>query len=404
MTAPPPPTLRPVLDAPNLRVVTGAAARRCCWRAPAAWGGAVGALRRLHTARAGSEVVVSAGGPSYLSRLLLLSGDGLAPELAGPGIDVVLDLPGVGRNLHDHLLSPSDPRRRSRPSTPPAPGQLLDPPAAAGGAAARTCRGPHTQPVHFSVPLYEPWMQGPPNGFTLMGGMVRPQSRGSSPPPPPPRHDPLLIDLGAFEAPRSESLEASLAQGARDRGGALATRRVGRLRLHPGLRSARRPSYGIMCARTAITYHHQVGTCRMGVDPCAVSSTPACACTGSDGLARCPCIGHAWLLFTPSGNTNAPTLMIGERAADFIATRSQSAAQASLAAPAPERTHAHLQPCGRVPAEPSPPVACHGPRSGPRTPAFPCTPRLVVRIETSASPQAHVVLRSPLAARAHFML
>jgi choline dehydrogenase len=61
--------------------------------------------------------------------------------------------------------------------------------------------GPDTQPVHFSVPLYEPWMERPPNGFTLLGGMVRPQSRGSIRLSGPDPDDPLLIDLNAFELP-----------------------------------------------------------------------------------------------------------------------------------------------------------------------------------------------------------
>ena len=67
--------------------------------------------------------------------------------------------------------------------------------------------------------------------------------------------------------------------------------------------------------RTAITYHHQVGTCRMGVDPGAVVD-PRLHVHGIDGLR----VADASVMpVVTSGNTNAPCLMIGERAADFIA-------------------------------------------------------------------------------------
>ena len=131
--------VRPVINAPNLRVVTRATARRLLVEGTRCVGVEWEHSGRLHTARARSEVVVSAGAIAS-PKLLLLSGIGPGPELVTHGIDVVLDLPGVGRNLHDHLLSPSI----------HAAGRTIDPPAPAcrrsrrtcGGAAARTCRGP----------------------------------------------------------------------------------------------------------------------------------------------------------------------------------------------------------------------------------------------------------------------
>ena len=70
--------------------------------------------------RAEGEVIVC-GGTVESPKLLLLSGIGAADELARLGIGVVADVPGVGRNLHDHLLSPVI-HAASRPVPPPLPG------------------------------------------------------------------------------------------------------------------------------------------------------------------------------------------------------------------------------------------------------------------------------------------
>ena len=66
--------------------------------------------------------------------------------------------------------------------------------------------------------------------------------------------------------------------------------------------------------RTAITYHHQVGTCKMGVDADAVVD-PGLRVRGVEGLR----VADASVMpFVSSGNTHAPTVMIGERAADLV--------------------------------------------------------------------------------------
>ena len=128
------------------------------------------------TAYADGEVVVS-GGTIGSPGLLLASGIGPADELRALGIDVVADLPGVGRNLHDHLLSPIIYRSKE---IPPA---TYGVPYMQTHLFAKSKPGllvPDLQPLHFALPMYEPWMEPlSPTGFTLMAGMVRPQSRGT---------------------------------------------------------------------------------------------------------------------------------------------------------------------------------------------------------------------------------
>jgi choline dehydrogenase len=324
--------LRPVIGAPNLRVLTGAHAHRLLLEGTRCTGVEFahdGALRRVHA----GEVVVSTGAIESPA-LLLRSGIGPAGELRALGIEVTADLPGVGLNLHDHLLAPSI-WSAEKEIVPFAPG--LSPIQTHLWWRSRSdLPGPDTQPIHFSVPLYEPWMEGPPNAFTLLGGMVRPQSRGSIRLSGPDAGDPLVIDPQILSAEADlVALEASLAQ-VREMGTAPALQAWGARELYPGPDVTTAAEVRDYVRRTAISYHHQVGTCKMGVDADAVVD-PRLRVHGIDGLR----VADASVMpAVISGNTNAPSLMIGERAADFVAADAgaQSAERTSAAARSPERT------------------------------------------------------------------
>jgi choline dehydrogenase len=298
--------LRPVLDAPNLTVRTGIRATRLLLEN----GRCVGVEAGGENVRAAHEVVLC-GGTIESPKLLLLSGVGPADELARAGVEVALDLPGVGENLHDHLLSPVV-CSSARPMPPPIPGTT--PLHAHWFASSRDgLPAADTQPLVFHVPAYLPGMEGPEDGFTLMAGMIRPQSRGrltlaSADPETPPLVDPGYLreqaDLDALtwsleqvrEAVRSPALREWLAA-----------------ELYPGPAADDLRAYA---RDTAITYHHQVGTCRMGVDELAVVD-PQLRVRGLEGLR----VADASVIPTvPGGNTHAPVTMIGERAADLIMT------------------------------------------------------------------------------------
>jgi choline dehydrogenase len=304
--------LRPVMDSPNLRVVMRAQVRRLMMQGTRCVGVEWVRGGRLEAAHAGAEVVLSAGTIAS-PRLLLLSGIGPAADLRGLGIDVVTDLPGVGRNLHDHLLSPAI-FAANREIAPPVPG--MSPVQTHLWWRSRPeLPGPDTQPIHFSVPLYEPWMVGPENAFTLLGGMVRPASRGTIRLSGPDPADPLLIDPNVLAEPADlAALEASLGQ-VRAMAATAPLSEWGARELYPGPDVRTAEALRDYVRRTAITYHHQVGTCKMGIDSEAVVD-PQLRVHGTDGLR----VADASIMpRVTSGNTNAPTLMIGERAAGFIA-------------------------------------------------------------------------------------
>ncbi|WP_326949379.1 GMC family oxidoreductase N-terminal domain-containing protein [Amycolatopsis sp. NBC_01307] len=282
--------------ASRMTVHTGALVHRVVFKGSRATGVVVsigGAVRELS-----ADLVVLAAGALASPAILLRSGVGPADEL---NVDVVADLP-VGRNLHDHLLAPVI-FATDRPVEPPVAGRSVTQVhwfwRSRPGLAV-----PDTQPICFSVPMYEPWMTGPPTGFSLMAGMVTPESRGSV------RLSPdggLLIDLGVLSAPADfESLVASVEQClAVGRAPALAAG-WGARQLYPA------PDDDVReyVRRTAITYHHQVGTCGLGT---VVS--PDLKVHGLEGLR----VADASVLpRVPTGNTNAPAVLVGEQAARFI--------------------------------------------------------------------------------------
>jgi choline dehydrogenase len=226
---------------------------------------------------------------------------------------VVADLPGVGRNLHDHMLAPII---YGSKEIPPA---RYGVPYMQTHLFAKSDPGllvPDLQPLHFAIPMYEPWMEPvSPTGFTLMAGMVRPQSRGTIKLAGPDPSDGLLIDPHALEA----QADVDMILAAID-----IVRSIGRsphladgwdaVELYPGPGVTSVEALTNYVRRTAITYHHQVGTCKMGVDVEAVVD-PRLAVHGVRGLR----VADASIMpAVTTGNTHAPTVMIGERAAQWV--------------------------------------------------------------------------------------
>jgi choline dehydrogenase len=303
--------LAALADDPRLTVRTGAQATRLLLEG----GRCVGVewARGGRLERAGAGEVILAAGAIGSPHLLLLSGIGPEAELLAAGVEPLHDLPGVGRNLHDHLLAPVI-FAAERDLGPPAPG-LPQPQSHLFWRSRSGLTAPDTQPIHFNLPLYEPWMEGPENGFSLMAGMIRPLSRGTVALAGPDPAAPPLIDLAALACEADlEALTASVAL-CREIGVAAPLAQWGARELYPGPDVADRAALRDYVRRTAITYHHQVGTCKMGRDELAVVD-PTLRVHGIEGLR----VADASVMPTvTSGNTNAPAIMIGERAADFAA-------------------------------------------------------------------------------------
>lgn len=258
------------------------------------------------------DIVLSAGALDS-PRILMLSGIGPAAHLQSVGIEARVDLPGVGENLHDHLLSAVI-FGTDREIEPPHSGRSVTQ-THLFARSRPDLDVPDTQPINFSVPMYEPWMTGPASGFSLMAGLVRPESRGrlrlkSSDP-----HTRVLMDPNILAVPGDlEVLKASVEQ-CRAIGAAPALADAwGAREIYPGPAITDDSSLTDYVRRTAITYHHQVGTCAMGVGELAVVD-PRLRVRGTEGLT----VADASVMpRITTGNTNAPSALIGERAAGFL--------------------------------------------------------------------------------------
>ncbi|HEX7526443.1 MAG TPA: GMC family oxidoreductase N-terminal domain-containing protein [Gaiellaceae bacterium] len=304
--------LEPVVGQPNLTVLTGARALRLRFDRGRCVGAEIERDGKTELVEAGGEVIVCAGAIDS-PRLLLLSGIGPAAELAALGIERRVDLPGVGKNLHDHLLSPvifSSPK--------PVPERVAGVTQLHAHLFWRSRPGlvvPDTQPLCFHLPLYRAGdMSGPEDAYTLMGGLVRVESRGelrlvSADPDVPPSLDPRCLTAAADV----DALTASVAL-MREIGRQPALAEWTAEELYPGPSVRTAAELREYVRSTVASYHHQVGTCRMGGDEQAVVD-PELRVYGVDGLR----VADASVMpFITTGNTNAPTLMIGEKASELL--------------------------------------------------------------------------------------
>jgi choline dehydrogenase-like flavoprotein len=314
----------------NLTVRTGAQVRRIRLHG----GRAVGVeLMDGSVITAHSEVILAAGAIGS-PRLLQLSGIGPADHLRPLGIDVLHDLPGVGENLQDHvdlcaLAQCTGPhsydgiQRLDRTiwaglqyllfRTGPVAASLFETGcfAAAGGNPDRPDIQFHLgqgSGIEKGIAAIKGW------GITLNSAYLRPASRGtvrlaSADPTAHP-----LIDPNYWAEP--QDLEKSLKglQMAREILCQPALRPFVSHEVLPGKDLTDRGALFDYACRMAKTDHHPVGTCRMGTDEMAVVD-PALRLRGIDGLRVCDA---SVMPLIPSSNTNAPTIMIAEKASDLI--------------------------------------------------------------------------------------
>jgi choline dehydrogenase len=303
--------IAPVAEHPSLSVYTGAHALRLVFAGSRCTGVEVVHDGRTGVISASAEVVVSAG-TLESPKLLMLSGIGHGDELARLGIDVRVDLGGVGRNLHDHLIAPvlfASPR--AIPAVLPGLSQHH---AHLFWRSRPGLAVPDTQPLCFHFPMYDPeWMAGPQEAYTIHGGLIRTLSRGSVRLRSADPTEPLIMDPRALAAEGDlEALTASV-ELCREIGRQAALAEWTTRELYPGPEVRTRPQLRDYVRRVTASYHHQVGTCRMGSDDEAVVD-PKLRVYGVEGLR----VADASIMpFVTTGNTNAPTFMIGARAAQF---------------------------------------------------------------------------------------
>jgi len=320
--------LRPARRRPNLSVRTGVHATRVSLERGRAVGVEYVAGARPGRVRATREVLLC-GGAVNSPQLLMLSGIGAADHLRSFAIDVAVDLPGVGENLQDHLAI-AVAYECSKPVTLANAERVwsllayllfrrgpLTSNVAEAGAFVTTQPGsslPDLQ-FHFGPVWFIEHGFGNPSGhgFTFGPTLLRPQSRGrirlrSTDPLVPPAIHANYLSQSADVAP--------LVAGIRLSRQLAATRALSEF---CGFETLPGPviddqALAAYVRAHAQTLYHPVGTCRMGNDAGAVVDARLCV-RGVEGLR----VVDASIMPTiVGGNTNAPTIMIAEKAAALI--------------------------------------------------------------------------------------
>ena len=328
--------LDPARPRPNLTVLDNAQVTRIVVDKGRATGieAVVGGVSRSF--RADREVLVTSGAIGS-PRLLMLSGIGPAQHLRSVGVDVAHDLPGVGSNLQDHVdicvISEctgdhsydgvQKPHRMLLAGlqyllfqSGPVTSSLFE--TGAFWYADPQARSPDIQ-FHFGQGSgIEKGIAKLDNaGVTLNSAFMRPRSRGTVRLASANLQDAPLIDPNFWADPYD--LEISL------RGFEMAREIMSQPALAAFVKREALPGKGVTGRKAIFDYacqmaktdHHPVGTCKMGHDAMSVVGTDL-KVHGIEGLRVCD---SSIMPLLNSSNTNAPTIMIGEKASDLVRNR-----------------------------------------------------------------------------------
>ena len=299
----------PLMDRPNLTVLTDTLVTRLTFSGSAVTGVEVvrdGRRKRITT---GCEVVLSLGA-IQTPRLLMQSGIGDQEQLRRFGIPLVQHLPGVGQNLQDHVnfnciwecekpLPPSNNR---------------------GGAVIYWKSGPsleapdliHSQ-AEFPAPTPQTATVGiPEHAWSMFAGVVRPHSRGSVALTGSDADSPLHIETGALSHPTDVKAAMATVELCREICNGQPLRNLTKREVLPGKLDT--PELLNFLRNAAATFWHQTCTAKMGRDAMSVVNGNL-AVYGINNLRIAD--GSVMPRIT-TGNTSAPCVVIGERAADLL--------------------------------------------------------------------------------------
>jgi choline dehydrogenase len=328
--------LRPALERPNLTVITDALAHRVVFDGERATGVEIGTRGEAQLLRADREVVLSAG--AYGSpHLLLLSGVGPGDDLAPLGIPVVQDLP-VGHGLQDHLLcglnylsdeeslltamSPENLALLQESGSGPLTSNIDE-----GGGFVETrsgLAGPDIQLQSGPVLFLDEGLSAPQAHGTVIGvSTMSPRSRGT-------------VSLRSAAPDAAPRIRHNYLQAEEDRQSMIAGLRAAmEIASRPAMRKVVTGHFDVPptdgdadllahVRRTAQTQYHPTSTCAIGsvVDP-------ELRVLGLEGLRV---VDASVMPSVVRGNTNAPTMMIAEKAADLIKAAERAVSRSYTAA------------------------------------------------------------------------
>lgn len=324
--------LKPALRRPNLTLHTEATATRVLFDGGRAVGVEFTQLGQRRTVRARREVVLC-GGAVNSPQLLMLSGVGDREHLADHGIDLVAHSPEVGQNLMDHLVVPLgfDVRHDSLFAAE-KPVELLNYLVRRRGMLTSNVGEaygfvrsrpdldlPDLELIFAPAPFFEEGLGDPYHGHAVVFGpiLLKPHSRGtitlrSADPLDKPVIDPRYLsdDAGEDRAALMSGLRmcAQIAESPAMRGV------IGSIARPPGATRLDEETLETALNTLSHTLYHPVATCRMGADEASVVD-PQLRVRGVDGLRVADASVMPAII---RGHTHAPSVLIGEKAADLI--------------------------------------------------------------------------------------
>jgi choline dehydrogenase len=300
----------PYMDRPNLTVLTHAVVTRLTLEGKRASGVEIAYDGKIQSINAGLEVVLSLGA-IHTPKVLMLSGVGDQAELQRLGIPVFQHLPGVGQNFQDHFgigcvweyQQPLAPRNNGSEATffwKSNPD--LDTPD------LQTCQGEVPICSAETAAKFNP----PTASWTLFGGVVRPKSRGQIRLTGPNPQDPLQIEPNTLSHPDDLKAANASVRLCREIGNSLPLRSFVKREVAPGNLDG--PALDNFIRDAAMSYAHQASTAKMGRDAMSVVDGQL-KVYGIDNLR----IADASIMpRVTTGNTMAPCVVIGERAAEIL--------------------------------------------------------------------------------------
>ena len=299
--------IRPLMAQPNLTVLTHATVNRVMIEHGKATGVEINLDGKNIAVRARLETILSLGA-IHTPKVLMQSGIGDSEALARHGITVVADLPGVGRNFQDHVMvagcvwespEPIEPRNNLGEAT-------------FFWKSDDKLETPDIQAFLIEVPIVTPEAIGsygspPASSWSLLPGLVRPQSRGEVRLTGPDPRDPVSINANVLSHPDDLTALMRSVELCRDIGNSASLRPFATREIMPG--NLTRDALRNFVRLTASTVWHQSGTAKMGVDKMSVVDTQLRVY----GVANLRIADASIMPRVTTGNTMAPCVVIGER-------------------------------------------------------------------------------------------
>jgi len=297
----------PYMDRPNLTVLPHAVVTRLTFEAKRVTGVEISWNGRIHRIGANREVIMSLGAINT-PKVLMQSGIGDEPELRRFGIPVVQPLPGVGHGFQDHPVVACVWELYE-----PQPSDLV-PDAVLFGKSESDLRSPDFQILQGVLSVEDAAKLGlPASGWTLLGNVVQPKSRGRVRLTGSDSVDPVYIEANLLSNPDDREALLECVKLCRELGSFDVLRPFLKQEVLPG--RLKRTTLEDYIRDAAISFWHQTSTARMGRDPMSVVDGNLKVY----GVENLRIADGSIMPRVTTGNTMAPCVIIGERAAEILA-------------------------------------------------------------------------------------